>query len=851
MHTLLCLALMGVAAAALAAPAGAVERFYVAPLGNDQWSGRQPAANAGRTDGPFATLRRAQTAVRALKEGGLKAPVEVILAAGTYGLDAPLTFTPADSGTEACPITWRAAEGAKVTLSGGRPITDWRREADGLWSAAVHGAREGQTDFRLLRVGEKWAIRARHPNFDATAPLTGGWAFAQFAGEPWERGAFGTAVGNIHNVGDKLTWTLRVPADGVYRVWVRYAHKMKDYQTEDMGGHTALVVDDGAPVPLQDLPDTGGWGAFRWSLSAALTLTAGTHRLVWVNQKGGGLSLDALALCSDAGWNPEKAIGKPTWWGACDIQPPAAGTHLLVVQAEACEKAEGPEITVPKPSPPGSTRDMCFAAGALPAVADAAGAEVHVFIAWGWVNAIVPVERIDNHGRRIQFAGEGAAQDVRIGNRFFVENARELLDAPGEWFLDKKQGRLLHLPDAPGFPNVPVVAPLLDRLIVFQGDPATDQWVEHLIIDGLSLTDTTYSLTKDYYTPADAAIWASGARRCVVRGCDFSWCGGYALRLENRSERIEFSRNHVRDMGQGGVISTGGTADQAHHNALLGNTLERLGLIYKHVAGVYVVSGSDNRIAHNRITAVPRYAISLKSQGEGRLSHRNVVEYNDMRRVNLETNDTGAFESLGYEHRDSGNVVRFNRILDSVGMATTPDGKILTPHFTWGIYLDDYSSGTTVYGNIVARTVNGGVNIHGGQNNVIENNIFVDGHEHQVRLQPRDDFMRGNRFERNIVAYSRPEAALVFSWNHKPENFAAWDNNLYWLRGADLSALKNTPAGTFADWQKAGHDAHSQVADPLFENPEKDDYRLKPDSPALALGFHPIPVEKIGPEGME
>ena len=40
------------------------QNFYVAPNGNDQWSGTLPAPNAGSTDGPFASLAGAQSAVR-------------------------------------------------------------------------------------------------------------------------------------------------------------------------------------------------------------------------------------------------------------------------------------------------------------------------------------------------------------------------------------------------------------------------------------------------------------------------------------------------------------------------------------------------------------------------------------------------------------------------------------------------------------------------------------------------------------------------------------------------------------------------------------------------------------------
>jgi hypothetical protein len=47
-------------------------------------------------------------------------------------------------------------------------------------------------------------------------------------------------------------------------------------------------------------------------------------------------------------------------------------------------------------------------------------------------------------------------------------------------------------------------------------------------------------------------------------------------------------------------------------------------------------------------------------------------------------------------------------------------------------------------------------------------------------------------------------------------------------------------------WQAQGFDRASVVADPHFVAPAQDDWRLKPDSPALPLGFKPIPVEKIG-----
>src|SRR5690348_1287014 len=81
--------------------------FYVAPNGNDAWSGRRARADRAKGEGPFATLQRARDAVRALKRahgGTLTQPVTILVRGGTYRLTEPLVFTPEDSGTPACPV---------------------------------------------------------------------------------------------------------------------------------------------------------------------------------------------------------------------------------------------------------------------------------------------------------------------------------------------------------------------------------------------------------------------------------------------------------------------------------------------------------------------------------------------------------------------------------------------------------------------------------------------------------------------------------------------------------------------------------------------------------------------------
>lgn len=659
--------------------------FYVSTDGNDSWSGKLESPDQKDSDGPFKTLQRALDAVRILKKeqnGDLGHPVTIYLRGGTHFLEKPLELNPEDSGTESCPITIAAYQDEKPLVSGGSRITGWRRVDDNLWSVNLPEVKSGEWYFRLLRVGNDWAIRARHPNFDAENPLTGGWLFSR--GEDSKE---------------------------------------------------QIVLDD------SDFPEWQDWD----------------------------------------------------------------------------------------------------------------DAEVHIFPAWGWVNAILEVDGVDKEANTLKVK---CSQDIRPGNRFFIANVREALDAPNEWYLDKESGELLYWPADPDFSEKEVVATAMDRLIILRGDASKQSFVEYINFEGLTFTDTDYTVPGGYYSPADASIWLTAARHCSIKDCVFTNSGGYAVRMEQQSSENQIIGNTMKNLGQGGVIMLGKSENQAHDNLIAANDIHDCGLIYKHVVGIYATTSSGNRIIHNKIHRVPRYGISLKSFAPGASSHNNLVEYNEIVDSNLETNDTGAIETLGRDKEHTGNIIRYNFIKNVVGMKTGPEGQILSPHFTWGIYMDDYSSGTTVYGNIVIGTVLGGVCIHGGQDNIVENNILIDGQEHQIRLQPRDSFMTGNVFKNNIIVYRDPEAVVWYSYARTwgTERLKEADFNLYWhINGLDLAKTDHpiTPEGNFAKWQAAGFDKNSLIADPMFVDPARDDFSFSENSPALKLGFKPIPVELIGPDGFK
>lgn len=131
--------------------------FYVSTQGNDAWSGTLPEPNQMRTDGPFATIERAQQAARRLR-GSQDRGVVVMIRRGVYALDKPLVLTAQDSNT-----VFRAYPREKPVISGGRKITGWKREAGGIWTVEIPDVKAGKWYFSDLYVNGERRSRPRLP----------------------------------------------------------------------------------------------------------------------------------------------------------------------------------------------------------------------------------------------------------------------------------------------------------------------------------------------------------------------------------------------------------------------------------------------------------------------------------------------------------------------------------------------------------------------------------------------------------------------------------------------------------------------------------------------------------------
>ena len=250
---------------------------------------------------------------------------------------------------------------------------------------------------------------------------------------------------------------------------------------------------------------------------------------------------------------------------------------------------------------------------------------------------------------------------------------------------------------------------------------------------------------------------------------------------------------------------------------------------------VWIGQSPDNTITHNDIHGFWYTAISIGwTWGYGKATaQRNIVESNHIHHIGTKTDgarpilsDMGCVYTLGNQE---GTVIRNNLFHDVAGLK----------YGGWGIYFDEGTTHILAENNLVYRTTHGGFHQHYGKENTFRNNIIAFGRDAQIQ-RTRIENHQSFRFERNIVYWDK---GPLFAGDWSKLN-VAFDNNTYWrvepgdIRFGNLS---------WAEWQKAGMDLHSKIADPHFANPAGGDFSLSAASQEALAGFVPFDLSTVGP----
>jgi len=460
-----------------------------------------------------------------------------------------------------------------------------------------------------------------------------------------------------------------------------------------------------------------------------------------------------------------------------------------------------------------------------------AGSDVEVIVMLAWADIRMPIVKVDEEAHVATLTGNPRPSNKEKDARYYIENAPDALDSSGEWYLDRKASTVSYRPLPGEDPSRDeVIAPALTQLVRIEGKPEAGRFVRNVAFRGLDFRYTDWEMTPQGYTDTQAAsaigavFDAVGAENLAIEHCTFMHLGNYAIWLGRGSKRNQIVGNEIFDIGAGGV-RVGETslrqneAEQNAENVIRDNHLHNLGVVYSPAVGIFVAQSSRNTVSHNHIHDLYYTAISVgwswgyrDTQCKG-----NIVEYNHLHDIGHEVlSDMGAIYTLGLQ---PGAVLRNNLIHDVAGFV----------YGGWGIYPDEGSSDMLIENNIVYGCKSAGFHQHYGANNLVRNNIFAFNKEDEIVRSRAEDHISFT-FERNIIYYGQGRL-LGGTWAGDGYRFK---QNLYYdVRGSKIPLT--------------AQDTGAVIADPLFVNSGGYDFRLRPGSPALKLGFHQIDMKDVGP----
>ncbi|HNR98423.1 MAG TPA: right-handed parallel beta-helix repeat-containing protein [Planctomycetota bacterium] len=605
-----------------------------------------------------------------------------------------------------------------------------------------------------------------------------------------------------------------------------------------------------------------------YALPAALTFTpedSGTEQAPVVygsygNERpvlSGGAALGPWQVTAEGRWQTTLQAVKNGAWTFSQLfvddqrrfrpRLPGRGYHLIAAELPPSPQAAGK----------GHDRFAFAEADIDPNWANLVDVEILAFHQWS--ASRMRIAAVDPAARAVSFTGrtrsDGSWGRFLKGHRYLAINVKEALGEPGEWYLDRPSGVLTYVPMPGEDPSAAtVIAPRLDCLVVFAGDGAARRWVRNIHLRGLTFAHSNWNLPPEgqSFPQAEiglgAAIVAMGARDLVLDACAVRHTGGYAAAFgpgcrRNRVENCEFI-----DLGGGGIkIGHGGPGSWSDvgrqpegeealvsHHVVRNCLIAHGGRLHSAAVGVWVGHSPHNVLEHNDIFDFYYTGFSIGwVWGYGKSeAHHNDIGYNHVHTIGQGVlSDMGAIYTLGVS---PGTRIHDNRFHDVLSF----------DYGGWGLYTDEGSSGIVMENNLVYRCSRGCFHQHYGRENIVRNNILAYGGEQQLQRTRTEEHI-SFFFERNIVLWDNRSPLLGSNW--KDDNFRN-DYNVYWNAAG---AAVTFPGGlSLEEWRRTrNQDGHSVVADPLFRDPSRGDWGLKPESPALKLGFKPFDYTRAGRRG--
>ena len=503
--------------------------------------------------------------------------------------------------------------------------------------------------------------------------------------------------------------------------------------------------------------------------------------------------------------------------------------------------------------------------------ADPRGGYIHALHEYLWGSLHYEITGKDANGNLTYVGGWQSNRPAPMHKQYrFVENIFEELDAPGEWFLDKKK-HILYFYPPPGLDMKSAVVEVvrLKHLVEFRGTAQSPvQWVG-LRNFTFRHTKRTFMETREPLLRSDWRIYRGGAlflnntEDCHAKECFFDQPGGNCIFVSNYNLRFQAERCHLAEAGANGIAFVGDPAavrsplfsfDKPHTLDQLDLTpgpqsnnypqdctvndclIYRTGHVEKQTAPVEIAMSKSITVRHVSAYDVPRAGINI---GDGCWGGHH-IDYCDVFDTVKETGDHGSFNSWGRDRWWGTKGIDFDSVL-SGSHASLPVLDMIEPNILsnsrwrcdhgWDIDLDDGSSNYRIHNNLC---LNGGLKLREGFYRICENNVLVNNslHAHVWFNDSRDVFRS------NIVCTP-----------YRPIRVRKWTQQIDFNLLHETGRKSPIPAKPLQEL--SGQDAHSLEGDARFIDAATGNYGVKPDSPAIALGFVNFDMRNFGVQAPE
>jgi hypothetical protein len=436
---------------------------------------------------------------------------------------------------------------------------------------------------------------------------------------------------------------------------------------------------------------------------------------------------------------------------------------------------------------------------------------------WDWADSYERVASIDPEKREIVLAPPYSGYGYRAGQRYYALNLLSEIDMPGEWYIDRASGMLYLYP-----PSDPAQA-------VVELSAAMFPFVQMENVSYVSLVGITWELGE-----VDG-LMIHGGEHCLLAGCTVRRFGGNGVEIHGGTHHGLQSCD-IYSMGRGGVVMAGGDRKDLSRGGHFVDNCEiyDLSRIDHTYTPAVVVSGVGNRITHNLFHDILSSAVRLEGNDQ-------VMEYNEVYRVVTESDDQGGVDMFG-DPTFRGDVIRYN-YFHHIGNWRQQNEEL--PVGEAGVRLDDAISGVTVTGNVfyhcsAGRAGFGGLQIHGGKDNIVTNNIFA-GNRTAISLSPwKEQRWRNytakslNGIDAHLYLARYPELAKL----SEDYNVNLIRSNLVY----DCQEFLRRDSG-----RNKMQDNVITKENPGFADAAAGDFTLTRISPALKqANFEPIPFDRIG-----